>query len=78
MFGQVKKVDGEEVKNLKHLCDIVENYKGENLRIDLDDERVIVLNYKTAALATSNILRLHRIPAVMSTDLMNDQKQLQN
>ncbi|XP_044408771.1 protease Do-like 10, mitochondrial [Triticum aestivum] len=70
---QVKKVNGVEVENLKHLCSIVENCTEENLRIDLDDERVIVLKFQNARLATSRILKRHRIPSAMSNDLVDEQ-----
>lgn len=67
---QVKKVNGVEIDNLKHLCGLVVDSSEEFLRFDLDDERVIVLNYNLAKLATSRILKRHRIPAAMSNDLM--------
>ncbi|TVU01073.1 hypothetical protein EJB05_53484 [Eragrostis curvula] len=70
---QVKKVNGVEVENLKHLCSIVENCTEENLRFDLDDERVIVLKYQNARLATSRVLKRHRIPSAMSSDLVEEQ-----
>lgn len=70
---QVKKVNGVEVDNLKHLCGLVEGCQDENLRFDLDEERVIVLNYKIAKLATSRILQRHRIPSAMSSDLIEEQ-----
>ncbi|XP_058101907.1 protease Do-like 10, mitochondrial isoform X1 [Magnolia sinica] len=70
---QVKKVNGDGVKNLKHLCELVENCKQENVRFDLDDERVVVLNYHSARVATSRILKRHRIPAAMSADLIDEQ-----
>ncbi|XP_020593431.1 protease Do-like 10, mitochondrial isoform X2 [Phalaenopsis equestris] len=69
---QVKKVNGTEVDNLKHLCSLVEGCHEENLRFDLDDERVIVLNYRNAKLATSRILKRHRIPSAMSGDLIDE------
>lgn len=66
-------MNGVEVENLKHLCSIVENCTEENLRIDLDDERVIVLKFQNARLATSRILKRHRIPSAMSSDLVDEQ-----
>jgi hypothetical protein len=69
----VKKVNGVEVENLKHLCSIVEGCTEENLRFDLDDERVIVLKFQNAKLATSRILKRHRIPSAMSNDLFVEQ-----
>ncbi|XP_077226652.1 protease Do-like 10, mitochondrial isoform X1 [Tasmannia lanceolata] len=69
---QVKKVNGVEVENLKHLCKLVEDCKEETLRFDLDDERVVVLNYSLAKVATSRILKRHRIPSATSADLLNE------
>lgn len=69
---QVKKVNGVEVENLKHLRKLVEDNSKERIRFDLDDERVIVLNYDLANVATSRILKRHRIPYAMSSDLIND------
>lgn len=74
MYGnQVKKVNDVEVENLKHLCGLIEGCTEESIRLDLDDERVIVLNYKNARLATSRILKRHRIPSAMSNDLIDEQ-----
>jgi len=70
---QVKKVNGVEVENLKHLCSLVEGCTEENLRFDLDDERVIVLKYQNARLATSRVLKRHRIPSAISSDLVQDE-----
>ncbi|XP_042000740.1 protease Do-like 10, mitochondrial isoform X2 [Salvia splendens] len=69
---QVKKVNGVEVDNLKHLRQLVEDGSSENIRFDLDDERVIVLNYEKARIATSRILNRHRIPSATSADLIDD------
>ncbi|KAJ0771411.1 putative peptidase Do [Helianthus annuus] len=67
---QVKKVNGIEINNLKHMCQLVEDCKEDNVRFDLDDERVIVLNYSRAKTATSHILKRHRIPSAMSNDIL--------
>ncbi|KAL3838492.1 hypothetical protein ACJIZ3_023083 [Penstemon smallii] len=72
---QVKKVNGIEVDNLKHLRRLVEDRSKESVRFDLDDERVIVLNYDSAKLATSRILKRHRIPFAMSRDLIDEQNE---
>ncbi|XP_043706828.1 protease Do-like 10, mitochondrial isoform X2 [Telopea speciosissima] len=74
ILSQVKKVNGVEVKNLKHLQQLVDGCGEGNLRIDLDDDRVIVLNYQLAKVATSRILKRHRIPSAMSSDLIDEQK----
>ena len=71
--GQVKKVNGIEIENLKHLCQLVENCSRESLRIDLDDDRIVALNYELARIATSRILERHRIPSPMSSDLVSEQ-----
>ncbi|XP_065876030.1 protease Do-like 10, mitochondrial isoform X2 [Euphorbia lathyris] len=73
---QVKKVNGVEVENLKHLCEIVEECTAKSLKFDLDEDRVIVLNYNSAKIATSKILERHRIPSAMSTDLTDQQTKL--
>ncbi|KAJ6350485.1 hypothetical protein OIU78_006619 [Salix suchowensis] len=70
---QVKKVNGIEIDNLKHLCQLVGNCSSESLRFDLDDDRVIALNYQSAKVATSRILKRHRIPSAMSSDLSAEQ-----
>ncbi|XP_048233318.1 protease Do-like 10, mitochondrial [Ricinus communis] len=69
---QVKKVNGVVIENLKHLCQLVEGCSAERLRFDLDDDRVIVLNYNLAKLATSKILKHHRIPSAKSCDLIDE------
>eukprot|EP00252_Welwitschia_mirabilis_P006485 TRINITY_DN17373_c0_g2_i4.p1 TRINITY_DN17373_c0_g2~~TRINITY_DN17373_c0_g2_i4.p1 ORF type:complete len:218 (-),score=33.35 TRINITY_DN17373_c0_g2_i4:147-800(-) len=68
---QVKKVNGVEVDNLKHLRQLVENSE-KSVRFDLDDERVIVINYQAGKDATARILQRHRIPSEMSLDLIED------
>ncbi|KAL2227843.1 protease Do-like 10, mitochondrial [Sesamum indicum] len=70
---QVKKVNGIEVDNLKHLRQLVENSSRDNVRFDLDDDRVIVLNYNSAKMATTRILKRHRIPSAMSSDLVDEE-----
>ncbi|KAL3654007.1 Protease Do-like 10, mitochondrial [Castilleja foliolosa] len=71
----VKKVNGTEVDNLRHLRQLVEDSSKGNVRLDLDDERVIVLNYDKAELATSRILKRYRIPSSMSKDLADEQNE---
>ncbi|XP_060174596.1 protease Do-like 10, mitochondrial [Lycium barbarum] len=71
--SQVKKVNGVQVLNLKHLRQLVEDGKKKYVRFDLDGERVIVLDYELARIATPRILKRHKIPYVMSSDLTDDQ-----
>ncbi|KAG2719009.1 hypothetical protein I3843_03G238000 [Carya illinoinensis] len=74
---QVKKVNGVEIENLKHLCRLVDSCSEESVRLDLDDERVIVLNYQLAKIATSSILKRHRIPSSKSSDLIDEDNSLE-
>ncbi|XP_021297490.1 protease Do-like 10, mitochondrial [Herrania umbratica] len=74
---QVKKVNGIEIQNLKHLCQLVENCSTGSLRFDLDDDRVVALNFESARTATSRILERHRIPSRMSGDLVREQNDLE-
>ncbi|KAL5580069.1 hypothetical protein UlMin_012511 [Ulmus minor] len=74
---QVKKVNGEEVLNLKHLCKLVESSAEENVRFDMEEERVIVLNYNSAKVVTSKLLKRHRIPSAMSGDLVDNRNSSQ-
>ncbi|EOA14800.1 hypothetical protein CARUB_v10028106mg, partial [Capsella rubella] len=72
MISQVKKVNGVEVLNLRHLSDLIEKCSEEDLRLDLEKERVITVNYKSAKEATPWILEHHGIPSAMSKDLKED------
>jgi hypothetical protein len=69
---QVKKVNGVEVRNLRHLRRLVEGCKEKFVRFDLDDERVMVLNFEEAKRASEGILSSHRIPSHISEDLEED------
>lgn len=66
---QVLAFNGEPVKNLKSLANMVENCEDEYLRFDLEYQQVVVLRTKTAKVATSDILTTHCIPSAMSNDL---------
>ncbi|XP_023636100.1 putative protease Do-like 12, mitochondrial [Capsella rubella] len=65
---QVKKVNGVKVKNLKHLCELIEGCCRKNLRLDLEDDKVIVLNYKSAKKATFEILERHNIKSAWAIE----------
>lgn len=56
------------MENLKHLTELVETCWTEDLRLDLENEKVVVLNYANAKEATSLILELHRIPSANEYD----------
>ncbi|KAM1223294.1 hypothetical protein ACFX2G_043286 [Malus domestica] len=69
MWWQVKKVNGVEVDNLKHLCLLVENCSEESVRFDLDDDRVYCVEPSLSKSCNFKDLKCHRIPSVMSDDL---------
>lgn len=69
----MKKVNGIEIENLSQLCGLVGKCKEKSIRFDLDDDRVIVLNYDRAKVVTSQILKRHRISSAMSIDLMSQE-----
>ncbi|CAM6089030.1 unnamed protein product [Calypogeia fissa] len=73
---QVQKVNGVEVQNLRHLKGLVEGCTSSSLRFDLDEGRVLVLNYETAKEASYNILRRHRIRYPSSEDLLDYEKDV--
>ncbi|EOA15052.1 hypothetical protein CARUB_v10028411mg [Capsella rubella] len=63
---QVKKVNGEEVRHMNQLRTLIKKCRTEDLRLDLEKGKVIILNYKSARKETLLILERHRIPSCMS------------
>ncbi len=57
----VKKVNGETVKDIKHLIQIIENLKEEYLIIDLENLNQIILEKKESEKATEAILKKYGI-----------------
>lgn len=70
---QVNKVNGVEVHNLRHLRKLVEECSQTSLRFDLDDNRVLVLDFRAAREASLRILQRHRIPSHTSEDLLEEE-----
>ncbi|CAN8238252.1 unnamed protein product [Cochlearia groenlandica] len=66
---QVKKVNGVEVDNMKHLCELIEECCAGDVMLDLGKDKVLVLNIKSAKKATLKILKEFEIPSAMSKDL---------
>ncbi|XP_057753167.1 protease Do-like 9 isoform X2 [Arachis stenosperma] len=66
---QVLAFNGQPVKNLKSLANMVESCNDEYLQFNLDYEQIVVLRTKTAKAATLDILSTHCIPSAMSDDL---------
>ena len=65
----VKYVNGEKVRNIKHLKSAIENSKEEYIRLDLEQGLVIVLNRLEAKKASQTILKSHLIGKYYSEDL---------
>ncbi|KAG7604422.1 PDZ superfamily [Arabidopsis thaliana x Arabidopsis arenosa] len=70
---KVNSVNKVKVENLKHLCELIEKCCTKDLRLELGDGRVIILDHQSAKSSTSLILERHRVPWAMSKDLMTDQ-----
>ncbi|KAJ9135276.1 hypothetical protein P3X46_032481 [Hevea brasiliensis] len=66
---QVLAFNGQPVKNLKNLADMVESCDDEFLKFDLEYQQVVVLHTKNATAATLDVLATHCIPSAMSDDL---------
>ncbi|KAL1215174.1 putative protease Do-like 3 [Cardamine amara subsp. amara] len=70
---QVKKVNGVQLDNLKHLCQLIEECCTKYLKLDLEKDKVLAIDYKSAKKATSKILKNLKIPSAMSEDLQPKQ-----
>ncbi|XP_019090130.1 PREDICTED: putative protease Do-like 11, mitochondrial [Camelina sativa] len=66
---QVKNVNRVKIKNLKHLCELVEKCSTKDLRFVLEDDNVMVLNTESARKATLKIMERHKIKSVISKDI---------
>nr|VDD01223.1 unnamed protein product [Brassica rapa] len=69
--SRVKKVNGVQVENLKHLRQLIEKCCTEDLRIDLENDNTIIIGYKSGKRATPKILKRYGIPSTMSKDLQS-------
>jgi S1-C subfamily serine protease len=65
----VTHVNNVPINNLRHLVELVESNGAPFLRLDLESERVIVLDAQMAASENAEILESHNIPYVKSADL---------
>jgi len=65
----VTHVNNVPINNLHHLVELVESNGAPFLRLDLESERVIVLDAPEAAAENADILESHNIPYVKSQDL---------
>jgi len=62
-------VNNTPIRNLRHLVELVETNKAPCLRLDLESERVIVLDAQEANVQSAEILESHNIPYIKSADL---------
>ena len=66
---EVRAVNGQRVRNLRALKSAVESAAGAFLRLDLADDRVLVVNREEADKAHARIMAKHRVPGRTSRDL---------
>jgi S1-C subfamily serine protease len=65
----VTHVNNVPIHSLRHLVELVEANKMPFLRLDLESERVIVLDAQEANVQSAEILESHNIPYIKSADL---------
>jgi len=65
----VTHVNNVPINNLRHLVELVESNQAPFMRLDLESERVIVLDAQEASLQNAEILESHNIPYIKSSDL---------
>ena len=66
---QVLKFNGTDIKNLRHLVDLVETCEDDFFKFELSYDSVLVLDAKEARESTAAMLKVHSIPHQMSADL---------
>jgi len=71
----VTHVNNVPIHNLRHLVELVETNKESYLRLDLESERVIVLDSHQAVQQSTEILESHNIPYIKSADLRKHHPQ---
>eukprot|EP00160_Parvularia_atlantis_P002625 Unigene12193_Nuclearia_a/m.37052 Unigene12193_Nuclearia_a/g.37052 ORF Unigene12193_Nuclearia_a/g.37052 Unigene12193_Nuclearia_a/m.37052 type:complete len:231 (-) Unigene12193_Nuclearia_a:52-744(-) len=66
---EVLAYDGQPVRNLRHLHELVHRQTGEYDEFELDNQLSIILNRRDAAEASPRILERHRVPAGFASHL---------
>jgi S1-C subfamily serine protease len=66
----VSGVNGKPVRNLKSLVDMVETCTDEYIKLELDQNQLVVLNTKEAKKSTAAILKTHCVQSDRSVDLL--------
>eukprot|EP00898_Chlorokybus_atmophyticus_P008573 jgi/Chlat1/8717/Chrsp9S08549 len=70
--SQLKKFNGVEVRNLRHLTELVHAFKNEKyLVFELEYDNVLVLDSTAAHDATTVVCAIHGIPSHLSQDLVD-------
>jgi len=65
----VLRVNGTPLLNLAHLKELITNCKEDYVRLDLEDDRIIMLDKGLADAATERVRLRYRVPYLMSADL---------
>lgn len=67
---RVRTINGVRVRNLRHVVEILTGMTEGWVKIEGDQHQVIIVDHIEAMNAEARILKLHRVPAAMSSDLM--------
>jgi len=66
---QVLKLNGQEVLNLPHLKQLVEESSEQYLHFELENDRIMVIDRVLAGEANQRIMERYRVPAAVSSDV---------
>lgn len=66
---QLLELNGQKIKNLKHLLEVLQTTEDEFLRFSLDHGELLVMANEAAKKATQEVLEIHSIPSSVSEDL---------
>jgi len=68
---QVLKFNGEKIRNLRHLVQMVMSCESEYMRFDLDYDAVVVISSEAAHASTTDVLMENAIPDIASADILD-------
>jgi S1-C subfamily serine protease len=68
---QVRAFNGEPVRNLRHLAEMVLNCKERFMKFDVEYHELLVLETAVVAGATEEAVQAHSIPSMVSKDLLD-------
>ena len=66
---QLLRFNGQEVKNLRSLAEMVLSCKDKYCRFDLEYNELVIIETEKVHSATRDIMRSHSVPFAMSADL---------